>query len=126
MLKVGELAKQTGLSIRTLHYYDEIGLLRPSLHTASGHRLYNPADVSRLQQVVCLRQLGLSLEEIAACLERPEMALPQVIQMSLSRLREQIAMEQRIVQRLETLARRLEKAEEVSVEMEFPLSFSHP
>ena len=39
-LKVGELAKRTGLTVRTLHHYDDIGLLRPSLHTDSGHRLY--------------------------------------------------------------------------------------
>ena len=41
-LKVGELAKRTGLTIRTLHHYDEIGLLKPSLHTESGYRLYTP------------------------------------------------------------------------------------
>ena len=57
-LKVGELARRTGLTVRTLHHYDEIGLLRPSLHTESGHRLYTAADVGRLQQVVSLRQLG--------------------------------------------------------------------
>ena len=50
-LKVGELAKRTGLTVRTLHHYDEIGLLKPSLHTESGHRLYTARDVARLQQV---------------------------------------------------------------------------
>jgi MerR family transcriptional regulator, thiopeptide resistance regulator len=116
VLKVGELSKQTGLSIRTLHYYDEIGLLRPSLHTESGHRLYTGDDVARLQQIVCLRHLGLSLEEVRDCLSDPDLALPQVIQLSLQRMREQITTQQRIVQRLEAMARRLEKAEEVSVE----------
>ena len=48
-LKVGELARRTRLTIRTLHHYDEIGLLRPSLHTESGHRLYTAGDVARLQ-----------------------------------------------------------------------------
>lgn len=62
--KVGELAEQTGLSVRTLHYYDEIGLLTPSQRTASGHRLYAPGDVIRLQQIKSLRQLGFPLEEI--------------------------------------------------------------
>lgn len=61
-LKVGELARRTRLTIRTLHHYDEIGLLRPSLYTGSGHRLYTAGDVARLQQVVSLRQLGFSLE----------------------------------------------------------------
>ena len=50
-LKVGELAKRAGTSVRTLHYYDEIGLLSPSHHTASGHRLYDANDVARLQQI---------------------------------------------------------------------------
>src|SRR5438128_9914377 len=70
-LKVGELARRTGLTIRTLHHYDEIGLVKPSLHTESGHRLYTAADVARLQQVLSLRQLGFALEENAGCLDRP-------------------------------------------------------
>ena len=45
------MARRTGLTVRTLHHYDEIGLPRPSLHTGSGHRLYTAADVGRLQQV---------------------------------------------------------------------------
>ena len=68
-LKVGELARRTGLTVRTLHHYDEIGLLRPSLHTEAGYRLYTPRDVARLQQVLSLRALGFSLEETRACLD---------------------------------------------------------
>jgi DNA-binding transcriptional MerR regulator len=49
-LKVGELAKQTGLSVRTLHYYDEIDLLSPSRRNEAGHRLYTAGDVVRLRQ----------------------------------------------------------------------------
>ena len=71
-LKVGELAKRTGLTIRTLHHYDEIGLLKPSGHTESGHRLYTADDIARLQQVISLRQLGFSLEEVRDCLDRPD------------------------------------------------------
>jgi DNA-binding transcriptional MerR regulator len=66
-LKVGELSKRTGLTIRTLHHYDEIGLLKPSLHGEAGYRLYTAADVVRLQQVLSLRQLGFSLEEVRDC-----------------------------------------------------------
>jgi MerR family transcriptional regulator, thiopeptide resistance regulator len=46
--RIGELARRTGLSVRTLHHYDQIKLLRPSGRTASGHRLYSPADLARL------------------------------------------------------------------------------
>jgi DNA-binding transcriptional MerR regulator len=62
-LKVGELAKRTGLTIRTLHHYDEIGLVKPSSHTESGHRLYTAGDLARLQQVLSLRQIGFSLDK---------------------------------------------------------------
>jgi len=78
-LKVGELAKRTGLTIRTLHHYDEIGLLKPSLHTGAGHRLYTAADIARLQQVLSLRQLGFSLEQVRDCLDRPGFSPLEVI-----------------------------------------------
>lgn len=67
--KVGELADVAGVSVRALHHYDEIGLLRPSSRTASGHRLYDDADVRRLYQIRALRDLGLSLHEIAAIVD---------------------------------------------------------
>src|SRR5258707_15009383 len=92
-LKVGELAKRTGLTIRTLHHYDEIGLLQPSLHTESGHRLYTADDVARLQQVLSLRQLGFSLEEVRACLDRSDFSPLEVIRLHVARLRAQIALQ---------------------------------
>src|SRR6476646_6711292 len=61
--KVGELAKRTGVSVRALHHYDEIGLLSASLRSESGYRLYTEADVIRLQQIRSLRSLGFSLDE---------------------------------------------------------------
>lgn len=67
-LKVGQLADLLGLTVRTLHHYDSVGLVRPSARTGSGHRLYTAADVRRLYQVVALRQLGLSLDAIGAVL----------------------------------------------------------
>lgn len=66
--KVGELATTSGLTVRTLHHYDRIGLVRPGARTSSGHRLYSEADVQRLYQVLALRQLGLGLEKIAQVL----------------------------------------------------------
>jgi DNA-binding transcriptional MerR regulator len=105
-LKVGELAKRTGLTIRTLHHYDEIGLLRPS------------ADLARLQQVISLRQLGFSLEEVGACLDRADFSPVDVIRMHLARLREQIEMQKGLCERLESLAHYFSngRAEEVSAE----------
>jgi DNA-binding transcriptional MerR regulator len=113
-LKIGELARRTGLTIRTLHHYDAIGLLKPSLHTESGHRLYLVGDVARLQQVLSLRQLGLSLEEVRDCLDRPGFSPREVIGLHLARLREQIDRERKLCQRLEALAACLDAAGEVS------------
>ncbi len=103
-MKVGELAKRTGLSVRTLHYYDEIGLLQPSQLTESRHRLYGPDELVRLQQIKSLRQLGFSLEEIRTCLDSPEFSPKRVLELHVDRLREQIADQQRLVALLETLA----------------------
>jgi DNA-binding transcriptional MerR regulator len=67
-LKVGELARRTGLTVRTLHHYDAIGLLRPSGRSEGGYRLYNREDVARLHGVQALRALGLPLEDIGQLL----------------------------------------------------------
>lgn len=67
--KVGELAAEAGLTVRTLHHYDRIGLVHPAERTGTGHRLYTASDVERLYQVLALRQLGLGLDQIADLLE---------------------------------------------------------
>jgi DNA-binding transcriptional MerR regulator len=113
---VGELARRTGLTIRTLHHYDEIGLVRPSLHTEAGHRLYAASDVARLQQVLSLRHLGLSLEEIRCCLDGPSFSPLELIRRHVARLREQIELQEGLCVRLESLAERLNTAEEVSAD----------
>ena len=66
---VGELSRLTGVTVRALHHYDEIGLVRPSQRTAAGYRLYDEPDVLRLQQVLVLRELGVPLDEIAAVID---------------------------------------------------------
>src|SRR5436309_5677675 len=102
-LKVGELARRTGLTVRTLHHYDDIGLLKPSLHTEAGHRLYTADDVARLQRVLSLRQLGFPLEEIRDCLNRPDFSPLEVIGLHLGRLREQIELQRKLCKRLEAI-----------------------
>jgi DNA-binding transcriptional MerR regulator len=66
---VGELARLTGVTVRALHHYDEIGLVRATRRTPSGYRLYDDPDVLRLHQVLLYRELGLPLEEIAAAID---------------------------------------------------------
>src|ERR1700755_2921514 len=68
-LSVGRLAELAGVTVRTLHHYDEIGLIRPSQRTAAGYRLYSDDDALRLQQVLVLRELGVPLAESGAAID---------------------------------------------------------
>jgi DNA-binding transcriptional MerR regulator len=69
---VGQVAGFAGVTVRTLHHYDEIGLLVPGERTYAGHRRYNDADLDRLQQILFYRELGFPLEEVAALLDDPD------------------------------------------------------
>jgi DNA-binding transcriptional MerR regulator len=69
--QVKDVARLTGVSVRTLHHYDAIGLLVPGGRTAAGYRQYTDADLLRLQQILIGRELGLSLEEIRQSLDDP-------------------------------------------------------
>jgi len=69
---VGRVAEVAGVTVRTLHHYDEIGLLVPGDRTAAGYRRYTDADLERLQQIRYYRELGFALDEIAAILDDPD------------------------------------------------------
>ncbi|MCF6524983.1 MerR family transcriptional regulator [Streptomyces sp. JJ36] len=69
---VGQVARVAGVTVRTLHHYDEIGLLRPGARTPAGHRRYDDADLDRLQQILFYRELGFPLEEVAELLDDPD------------------------------------------------------
>jgi MerR family transcriptional regulator, thiopeptide resistance regulator len=94
--KIGELAAATGLTIRALHHYDGIGLLKASGRSDGGHRLYAPADVERLYRVLALRALGLSLQEIAACLDDGGQDARAVMRRQLEQVERQLAQLQRL------------------------------
>lgn len=70
-MKVSEVAKLTGVTVRTLHYYDEIGLLKPSKVTEAGYRLYSNADLEILQQILFFRELDFSLSDIREIMLNP-------------------------------------------------------
>ena len=93
--KVGELAARTGLTVRTLHHYDAIGLLSPSDRTesmhGSGHRLYTADDLARLHQILCLKQLGFALEQIREYMTRADYDPRQVIRLHLEDVRRKAA-----------------------------------
>jgi len=84
--KVGELAAATGLTVRTLHYYEQIGLLVPSSRSDTGHRLYNENDVARLYRICLLRHTGLPLAEIGQARDDPAWSLPVAMHRHLDQL----------------------------------------
>ena len=71
MMTVNEVSKLTGVSIRTLQYYDTIGLLTPIAHTESGYRLYDDTSLERLQQILLFRELEFPLKEIKGIIDAP-------------------------------------------------------
>ena len=72
MKSISQVAKLTGVSIRTLQYYDEIGLLKPSELTAAGYRMYDDNTLQILQQILFFKELGFPLKEIKEILEKPD------------------------------------------------------
>lgn len=89
--RVGEVAQIAGVSIRTLHHYDRIGLLQPAGQSEGGHRLYDESDLLRLQQILMLRLLGFSLSDIGELLERDDLDLVASLRIQRQALRDRIA-----------------------------------
>ncbi|MEO8023108.1 MerR family transcriptional regulator [Polaromonas sp.] len=103
LLKVGELAKHTGLTVRTLHHYDEIGLLTPSARSESGYRLYSTGDVARLHGIQALRHLGLALADIAAMLDGASTSPGLIIEQQMRALDREITQATELRSRLDLL-----------------------
>lgn len=89
--KVGELAGVTGLTVRALHHYDDVGLLVPSQRTSGGHRVYDARDVERLYRVLALRRLGLRLDEIASLLDDGGVSLLETVRRHLEQVERELA-----------------------------------
>lgn len=104
-LTVGEVARHAGLSVRTLHHYDQLGLLVPGGRSASGYRLYSPDDLHRLLQIQHLKSLGLSLEEVAAALDAEGFDASGVLEDHIAEVERRIAAEQRLLRTLSALRR---------------------
>jgi DNA-binding transcriptional MerR regulator len=107
--RIGELAEQAGLTVRTLHHYDAIGLLRPSARSAAGYRLYGAAEVARLYHILALRQLGFPLEEIAACLDAQAGDASGLVARQLARVDGQLAAQRRLRAQLAQLLEVLDR-----------------
>jgi len=114
--KVGELAKATGLTVRALHHYDDVGLLVPSERTSAGHRLYAERDVRRLYRILALRSLGLRLEEIACSLDKGPPALAETVRRQLRRVERELDQRQQLRGRLTVILDALERSIEPSLD----------
>ena len=108
MWKIGELARRTGLTVRTLHHYDEIGLLSAAERSDGGHRVYGEADVRRLYRIVSLRSLGFPLDAIAEALDRDGFDARAAVEDHLVRLEQQMEQQRRLQNVLGRLLERLD------------------
>ena len=94
--RIGEVAAAAGVSIRTLHHYEAIGLLEPSHRTESGYRLYDDESVERLYRICVLRRLGMSLREIERALDDDEWSLASALETHLDDIEQRLAAANRL------------------------------
>lgn len=116
IFRVGELAKRTGLTVRTLHHWEAVGLLSPSQRTDAGHRLYCTTDIRRLQRITSLRALGMSLPQIRDLLTRSSPSLEDVLTKHRNQLKEQRRKLEGLEERLDLLLSRLSDGSAVTDE----------
>lgn len=111
MMTVKQVSKLTGVSVRTLQFYDEIGLLKPTQVTDAGYRLYDPKTLETLRQMLLFKELNFTLKEIRAIMENPEFdklsaykKQRQCIQMKRNRLNDLLGLLDKIIQGNETVS----------------------
>lgn len=108
MYRVSEFAQKMGVTVRTLHHYDRLGLLRPSGRTQAGHRLYGDRDFARLQQIVTLKFIGLPLRQIKELLEGGELDLESTLRLQRRLLQEKRRQVDAAIQAIEEAERSLQ------------------
>lgn len=118
MKTISQVAELTGVSTRTLQYYDEIGLLKPSELTQSGYRLYNDEALQKLQQILFFKELGFKLKEISEILQKPDFDKIATFK----KQKELLLLKRNRTDRLIQLLDRLEKGEQCMSFKEFDLS----
>ena len=116
LIQVGELAKRAGITVRTLHHYEQTGLLLPSARSEAGYRLYNLADVQRLHMIQALAKAGLELAEIKDFLEQDTLSLPDLLDAQIALLDRQLRSIHTLRDQLCTLRSGLEGESEPDLE----------
>lgn len=114
--RIGELAAASGLSVRALRHYDQLGLLTPSERTASGYRLYRAADVRRLYRIRALRELGLGLDAIAVALQDDGSGLGAIVRRQRDAVVRELAERAALRVRLDALCAVLDGGGEPSID----------
>ena len=115
-IRVGELARRTGLTVRTLHHWEEVGLLAPSRRTSSGHRLYGGEAIGRILRIRTLRGLGLGLEEIREALTSGTGTLEGVLRAQKEQIESQMSLLRKLGDRLDRILQRLDDGKEMEDE----------
>lgn len=111
VMQIGDVAARTGMTVRTLHYYEQIGLLTPAGRTAAGYRLYGAEQIERLYRISLLRSFGLPLEAVSGSLESDNSALQELMDQHLSAVDADLLARNRLRTRLARLVELLESNE---------------
>ena len=113
---VSQIARRTGITVRTLHHYEAEGLLVPARRSDAGYRLYGRDELTKLQHIVSLKALGFSLAEIRSCLEADAPSLAEALVRQVDRLRNAIVRQQDLLSRIERIAQRAASGESIDAE----------
>lgn len=115
-IKIGDLASMTGITVRTLHYYDEIGLLKPVQITEKGHRLYNVQSITELYRIMAMRDMGFNLDEIKDLIKAKDINILDLIEIQITSVQEEIAQKQLLFSKLLKLKQKLRENQNLSSE----------
>ena len=103
---IGDLAKRSGLTVRSLHHYEKLGLLTPSGRTEAGYRLYDQADVLTLHRILAYQQMGLALKDIGPLLGADAPPLAELLKRQIGIAQAELTRQQRLLQMLQRVAAR--------------------
>ncbi|MCR1899809.1 MerR family transcriptional regulator [Irregularibacter muris] len=115
-IKIGDLASMTGITVRTLHYYDEIGLLKPAQITEKGHRLYNMQSITEIYRIMAMKDMGFNLDEIKDLMKSKDINVLNLVEIQISNVQEEIAQKQLLFSKLLTLKQKLKDSHNLSLE----------
>ncbi|MDF2906741.1 MAG: transcriptional regulator, MerR family [Herbinix sp.] len=115
-IKIGELASMTGITVRTLHYYDEIGILKPSHMTESGHRLYDMQCVTSLYRIMAMKDLGFNLTDISDIIKTKNIDISELVEMQIANIQEEIAQKQLLFSKLLKLKQGFKANQNISLD----------